>query len=187
MLLQQAIFKLEQIISQEDCKKMISYMDEKCKVKAEVMGKNNKPQTDTKIRDVLSHWLNNDDYGAPPYYKIVENGIRKGVQKYLQQFKFMGNLHLNEMNLLKYQKDNFYLKHVDASNTLNRTLSIIININEENEGGDLIFFNPYTDQAYSKPTLKTGDMVIFPSNFLYPHQVMPVTKGERYSIVSWLT
>ncbi len=41
--------------------------------------------------------------------------------------------------------------------------------------------------AYSKPTLKTGDMIIFPSNFLYPHQVMPVTKGERYSIVSWLT
>ena len=99
----------------------------------------------------------------------------------------MGNLHLNEINLLKYQKNNFYLKHVDASNTLNRTLSIIININEEYEGGDLIFFNPYTDMAYSKPTLKTGDMIIFPSNFLYPHQVMPVTKGERYSIVSWLT
>ena len=73
-------------------------MDEKCKTKAEVMGRNNKPQTDTKIRDVLSHWLNNDDYGAPQYYKIVENGIRKGVQKYLQQFKFMGNLHLNEIN-----------------------------------------------------------------------------------------
>ena len=187
MQIHQAIFHIEKCLSEHNCKKMISYMDEKCKTKAEVMGRNNKPQTDTKIRDVVSHWLNPDDYGAPPYYKIVEEGIKKGVQKYVQQFKFMGNLHLNEINLLKYQKDNFYLKHVDASNTLNRTLSIIINMNEEYEGGDLIFFNPYTDRAYSKPTLKTGDMIIFPSNFLYPHQVLPVTKGERYSIVSWLT
>ena len=30
-----------------------------------------------------------------------------------------------------------------------------------------------------------GDLLIFPSNFLYPHRVDPVTKGVRYSYVSW--
>jgi len=33
--------------------------------------------------------------------------------------------------------------------------------------------------------MNTGDVVIFPSNFLYPHKVNPVTKGVRYSCVSW--
>ena len=26
---------------------------------------------------------------------------------------------------------------------------------------------------------------VYPSNFLYPHEVNPVTKGERYSIIVW--
>ena len=26
---------------------------------------------------------------------------------------------------------------------------------------------------------------MFPSSFMYPHEVMPVTKGTRYSLVVW--
>ena len=33
--------------------------------------------------------------------------------------------------------------------------------------------------------LKKGDMLIFPANFLYPHQVNAVKKGTRYSWISW--
>jgi predicted 2-oxoglutarate/Fe(II)-dependent dioxygenase YbiX len=33
---------------------------------------------------------------------------------------------------------------------------------------------------------KTGDLIIFPSIFLYPHKVLPVTKGTRYSYISWV-
>ena len=33
--------------------------------------------------------------------------------------------------------------------------------------------------------LKAGDLLLFPSNFLYPHRVLPVTKGVRHSYVSW--
>ena len=31
-----------------------------------------------------------------------------------------------------------------------------------------------------------GSGIIFPSNFMFPHEVKPVTKGERWSLVSWL-
>ena len=34
--------------------------------------------------------------------------------------------------------------------------------------------------------LKTGDILIFPSNFMYPHRVEPVKKGTRFSFVSWV-
>ena len=33
--------------------------------------------------------------------------------------------------------------------------------------------------------LKKGDIIIFPSNFLYRHEVKTIKKGERYSYVSW--
>jgi predicted 2-oxoglutarate/Fe(II)-dependent dioxygenase YbiX len=26
---------------------------------------------------------------------------------------------------------------------------------------------------------------LFPSNYLYPHRITPVTQGTRYSIVTW--
>lgn len=187
MLIHKAIFHIEKVISSKDCKKMITYMDEHCKTKATVVGKGNKGVTDTKTRDVLSHWLNPDDYGAPEYFQIVEQAIRKGIIEYSKQIKFLGRLQLNEINLLKYEKGNFYIKHVDQSSSLNRTLSIIINLNEEYDGGDVVFTNPITDKPYSKPDLKAGDIILFPSNFLYPHQVTPLKKGVRYSIVSWLS
>ena len=33
---------------------------------------------------------------------------------------------------------------------------------------------------------RKGRIVIFPSNFLFRHRIMPVTKGERYSLVAWM-
>ena len=35
-------------------------------------------------------------------------------------------------------------------------------------------------------TCQTGDILIFPSNFMYPHRVEPVKKGIRFSFVSWV-
>ena len=58
-------------------------------------------------------------------------------------------------------------------------LSIIGILNDDYEGGELSFFGD------KKIDIKKGDLLIFPSNFLYPHEVTPVTKGVRYSYVSW--
>ena len=33
--------------------------------------------------------------------------------------------------------------------------------------------------------LTRGDILIFPSNFMYPHKVKDITEGERHSFVSW--
>ena len=60
------------------------------------------------------------------------------------------------------------------------TLSIVGILNDDYEGGELIMFED------KKIETKKGDILIFPSNFLYPHEVTPVTKGVRYSYVSWV-
>lgn len=59
-------------------------------------------------------------------------------------------------------------------------LSMLGALNDNYEGGDLIMWQ---DQ---KIELKAGQIMVFPSNFLYPHKVTPVTKGARYSYVSWV-
>ena len=59
-------------------------------------------------------------------------------------------------------------------------LSIIGILNDDYEGGELIMFED------KKIDTKKGDLLIFPSNFLYPHEIAPVTEGVRYSYVSWV-
>lgn len=58
-------------------------------------------------------------------------------------------------------------------------VSIIGLLNDDFEGGDLKFWNEYNID------LKKGEVVVFPSVFLYPHEVTTVTKGTRYSWVAW--
>ena len=59
-------------------------------------------------------------------------------------------------------------------------LTIIGFLNNDYEGGDLILCED------KKIDAKKGNVLIFPSSFIYPHQVTPLTKGFRYSFVSWV-
>ena len=58
-------------------------------------------------------------------------------------------------------------------------LSLLGVLNEGYEGGEFFFSSNH------EVKLKTGDMLVFPSNFMYPHEVKEVTKGERYTFVGW--
>ena len=57
-------------------------------------------------------------------------------------------------------------------------VSIVANLNENYEGSEF-----YCRGKEIK--LKTGDILLFPSNYMYPHEVKEATKGTRYSFVSW--
>ena len=57
-------------------------------------------------------------------------------------------------------------------------VSIVANLNEDYEGSKF-------HCRGKEICLKTGDVLMFPSNFMYPHEVTECTKGTRYSFVSW--
>jgi hypothetical protein len=59
------------------------------------------------------------------------------------------------------------------------TLSFVATFNDDYEGGEFVMWNDTVIE------MKAGTAIIFPSCFLYPHMVQPVTKGVRYSCVSW--
>jgi len=102
------------------------------------------------------------------------------IKKYNQKFK---NCYVSKdsgYNLLKYEKGGFYKQHVDSFTEIPRAISCSLILNNNFKGGEFSFF----DNKLIHP-LKKGSAIMFPSNFLYPHSVLPVTDGTRYSIVTW--
>ena len=58
-------------------------------------------------------------------------------------------------------------------------VSSLLFLNDDYEGGEFIV----AGETYSP---KKGSAIIFPSNFMYPHEVGLVTKGIRWSVLTWL-
>ena len=115
----------------------------------------------------------------------------KALEKYIIVDKIGGNTlpgwsGFSEIRFNRYDKNQIMSKHVDhivslfSGNTRGiPILSILSLLNDNYQGGEFIMFDDYEIK------LKAGDLLIFPSVFLYPHLVKPVTKGIRYSFVSW--
>ena len=58
-------------------------------------------------------------------------------------------------------------------------LTFILNFNDDYEGADLFFWED------TVVPLGKGDIIMFPSNWLFPHGVTEATKGIRYSGSVW--
>jgi predicted 2-oxoglutarate/Fe(II)-dependent dioxygenase YbiX len=97
-------------------------------------------------------------------------------------------------HILHYGPGGHYTAHVDAETlykddsgldlwekTLDRDLSVVIFLNEDFTGGELVF--PALDLVV-RP--EAGLLVCFPSDHNYIHGVNPVTSGHRYTLVTWL-
>ena len=82
--------------------------------------------------------------------------------------------------LLRYKEGGFYKQHTDSGKLASRSVSLSFNLNDSYEGGEFAFFDR---ELIFK--LKKGSVILFPSNFMYPHEIMPVTKGTRYSVITW--
>lgn len=78
-----------------------------------------------------------------------------------------------------------YGRHVDNSyNTTVRKLSFTLQLSDprEYEGGELCLYYGKDPEIMKK---EQGYVALFPSYTL--HEVTPVTRGTRYSLVSWIT
>jgi predicted 2-oxoglutarate/Fe(II)-dependent dioxygenase YbiX len=82
--------------------------------------------------------------------------------------------------LLRYKEGEFYKQHVDSFLQAPRLVSCSFHLNDDYEGGEFGFFDREMKIKAGK-----GDVVMFPSTFMYPHEIMPVTEGTRYSIITW--
>jgi len=118
-------------------------------------------------------------------WNVVEQYILKDFSNCSQWFNQWSGYSTVRFN--RYNADTQMLNHCDHIHSIFDgvrkgvpILSVLGSLNNDYEGGDLIFW------GNEKINLKAGQIMVFPSNFMYPHQVKLVTKGVRYSYVSWV-
>ena len=105
--------------------------------------------------------------------------VSRYEKKYMNVTQFCG------VRFNKYSVGEGIARHVDHIHSLFDgtrkgipIISIVGTFNDDYEGGEFMLNDEQID-------MKQGDMLVFPSCFLYPHMVKPVIKGTRYSWVLW--
>ena len=131
---------------------------------------------------------------------MSEGWIYKEILKFIHTANREGgyNFDLEEAEAIQYTRyglNQFYGWHKDliegSEKDRVRKLSICINLTDpkEFEGGDFLVNIPHPEPEQTKKIRldfmkKRGAVVVFPST-LY-HQVAPITKGVRHSLVCWM-
>ena len=122
------------------------------------------------------------------WYKIVDQYILKFLKKEKMDwyngwngYVFPKFMEYNEGTLMQNHCDHIYSLFEDNGKSRGvPVLSLITALNDNYSGGEIIMCGKYEYK------LKTGETLIFPSNFLYPHEIKKITKGTRYSMVTWV-
>jgi len=104
----------------------------------------------------------------------------KGIELYNKEFPYCNVEEDQGYKLLKYDKGYFFKEHVDSFKAFPRAVTAIFALNENYDGGHICFF-----KRNIKLKLKKGSILLFPSNFMYPHEITEIKSGTRYSIVTW--
>jgi predicted 2-oxoglutarate/Fe(II)-dependent dioxygenase YbiX len=122
--------------------------------------------------------------------KIIMDKIWNGIRNYVDYldipfFTSWSGYSAARYNI--YRENKKMAEHIDHIQSIFDgerkgipTLSLVGILNDDYEGGEFIMFGK------EQIKLKQGDLLIFPSNFLFKHKVNEVKKGTRYSFVSWV-
>jgi predicted 2-oxoglutarate/Fe(II)-dependent dioxygenase YbiX len=176
----EAIVEIKDIIKPEFIEKIIPLINHKSNEKLKIRG-----GIDINVRNVNGYHLNFETPTNIFYWNYIKKEIEKHYILYKVKFPKMASNKINQIDLLKYDVGGKYEIHTDHFTVSARHLSIIMNLNNDYEGGDLVFTDQKENEV-KRLKLGKGSIVFFPSNFMYPHMIEPITKGTRYSIVAWL-
>lgn len=123
-----------------------------------------------------------------PFHETLSSYINRAISEYHKHVIVDNNIitYFSNIRMNKYTPGARMRKHIDHITSLFDgttkgipVLSIVGMLNDDYKGGEFIFWDDY------EVKLKAGDILIFPSNFMYSHEVKPVTEGTRYSYVCW--
>ena len=112
------------------------------------------------------------------YLELLSNTLNN----YVNIFNIEESIKISEdFGLLKYSSGEYYHSHYDGGTESGRSISAILYLNDDYEGGEIDFVN---FGIKIKP--KAGTFMLFPSNYAYRHIANPVTSGTKYAIVTWI-
>ena len=129
--------------------------------------------------------VSNDSYYSDDLKEIgrlVFDGLDKAFDHYCSLYPFArNNIKTEEVGsvVLRYDGGGHLPPHQDHGIS-SRVLSVVTYLNDNYDGGEIEFKH---SNVKIKP--EAGSIIFFPSNFLYVHEVYPVTNGSRYAIPHW--
>ncbi|MBD3789666.1 MAG: 2OG-Fe(II) oxygenase [Campylobacterales bacterium] len=199
---------IEDFLSTDHCHDIVSEIQRascahKAEVKSMILNSVVTPSVDEEIRRTSIYQLSD----------ILEEIYQKSFlmhQSRIEEYFSMPLTTATPLQVLEYQKGDFYIKHSDDSSEIvdkegttvgftcvapQRKLTSVLfasshishpNAQDQFDGGELIFnylYNAKGEQITIKP--KAGDMVVFPSNPYFSHEVKPVLSGYRLTLVQW--
>ena len=170
---------VDKLFSEEECQNIIKTFTEKGLQPAQVEVDENTELA----RSSNIIFLDNKDEDSQWIFRKVVDAITTLNNKFYQ-------FDLEKIEILQFTEydsktNGFYQKHID--NLLQayeyRKLSFTIQLSDtkDYDGGEL---NIYTQEDPFTTVKDQGTLVAFPSYLL--HDVTPVTKGTRYSLVGWV-
>lgn len=137
-------------------------------------------------RDCVDFKISSNNYGprtpenAELYdmHKDIFDAIHPNVQDY-GRYWGVGISYYEAFNFVKYEGAGKHFNiHADHGPAYVTTVSVVAYLNDNYEGGELYFprFN-----LTIKP--KQGDVLVFPSTYIYEHASLPMKSGTKYSVV----
>lgn len=148
-----------------------------------VVGDINESKENLSVRRSEVSWLTESDATRWLYRKLSEVVGRINADSYNYDITGFGE----KIQLANYHegRKGMYSWHKDMlQQGVSRKLSLVLQLSHPNdyEGGELQILNSKDPTTIEK---KRGKICVFPSWTL--HQVTPVTKGNRQSLVAWIS
>ena len=180
-------------LSESTCKNIIDEASGNAVKPATVYGRSDSSSVDERVRKssrltVSQHTVESLNLRLLEYKSTVEKHFQVSLRD------------CEEPQFLRYDVGDFFVAHQDGNTGLirltsdaERRISISLFLNQQSDesppgtyaGGSLKFSDyrkPRPDREFCLP-VETGLLVAFRSELT--HEVTPITRGQRYSIVSW--
>jgi PKHD-type hydroxylase len=176
----------EPILTPKQCNELITIGGTEPKINATIGTTSKISKVDERHRKSIISWIPFSK--AMPTYRIIERWM---LNININHFGF-DTVQLSEQGqYAEYSKGGFYGWHMDsyiemsAMPTIRKiSMTLLLNDPKDFEGGELEFFcRDPLDSKKNKFKLKQGYAMFFASFLL--HRVIPITKGNRKSLVMW--
>ena len=201
---------IKNFFSQEACDELASLVqkDEETKRKAKV-----KKEVFSGIvqADIVEEYRKTNIYTLDTFYQHYYDAQFMKYKPVIESYFNIALTLSTDVQVLEYKKGFFYVKHADDSSEIidkdeqtigfkvvapQRKLSTVLfatsHTSKANEkalsfsGGELMFNYLYDKGGEPvKIQPEAGDMIIFPSNPYFSHEVLPVEEGYRLTLVQW--
>ena len=176
------IYFYPQVLDENACDDIIAHYnkDTFMRWKTSTFSTNTKNLGTSKV-DMKEFWIGPKMFA----YELLQQGFETAVNDYVSMQKKIKIQEYTHFRINCYETGGFMKEHIDnihhshGQKTGYPHLTSLIFLNDDYEGGEFILCG----QALEK---KKGSAVVFPSNFMFPHEVMEVTSGNRYSVMTWI-